>query len=153
VRHPLGVLYYPAYAGRDGARTPMPWADGPGGGFTRPGVAPWLPFGDLAACNVADQRGDPGSTLHLVRHLIALRREDGDLRAGSYRSLEAGAEAWAFRRGGRITVVAALGEAGATLEGVRGMVVAATDRRREGTTVDGAVRVGAWEAVVVRGDG
>ena len=153
MRDPLGVLYYPAYAGRDGARTPMPWADGPGGGFTRPGVAPWLPFGDLAACNVADQRGDPGSTLHLVRHLIALRREDGDLRAGSYRSLEAGAEAWAFRRGWRITVVAALGEAGGILEGVRGTVVAATDRRREGTTVDGPVEVGAWEAVVVRGDG
>jgi hypothetical protein len=50
-------------------------------------------------------------------------------------------------------VVAALGEAGGILEGVRGTVVAATDRRREGTTVDGPVEVGAWEAVVVRGDG
>ena len=35
--------------------------------------APWLPFGDLAV-NVAAQRDDPGSTLHLVRDLIALRR-------------------------------------------------------------------------------
>ena len=33
--------------GRDAMRTPMQWRDGPGGGFTAPGVQPWLPFGDL----------------------------------------------------------------------------------------------------------
>ena len=38
---------------------------GPGGGFTDAGAEPWLPFGDLAAHNVADQREDPDSTLHL----------------------------------------------------------------------------------------
>ena len=45
----------------------MPWADEPGGGFTTADATPWLPFGDLAACNVAAQREDPDSVLHLVR--------------------------------------------------------------------------------------
>ena len=37
LKDPLGVMYWP-YAGRDAARTPMPWRDGPGGGFTDPDV-------------------------------------------------------------------------------------------------------------------
>ena len=150
MRDPLGVAYFPAYAGRDGARTPMPWRNVPGGGFTRPGVEPWLPFGDLAACNLEDQAGDPDAVVHLVRHLLALRREDADLAAGDYRSLEAGTGAWAFGRGDRLVVLAAMSGEGATLDGVSGTVVAATDRRRHGEVVDDGVRVGAWEAVVVR---
>ncbi len=53
------------------------------GGFTGPEVEPWLPMGDAARCNVADQREDPGSVLHLCRDLIALRRARADLRQGS----------------------------------------------------------------------
>ena len=84
---PVGLLDDPERPGRDGARTPMPWSDEPGAGFTAPGVEPWLPFGDLAGVNVAAQRADRGSALHLTRDLIALRRaEDGPahgrLRAG-----------------------------------------------------------------------
>jgi alpha-glucosidase len=58
---------------RDPARTPMQWEPGPNAGFTTPGVAPWLPIGDMAACNVADQARDPGSILHLCRDLVRLR--------------------------------------------------------------------------------
>ena len=83
LRDPLGVKYWPAYAGRDAMRTPMHWRDAPGGGFTGPGVVPWLPLGDTAR-NVADQRSDPGSVLTFTRDLIALRRQHGELRAGSY---------------------------------------------------------------------
>ena len=59
---------------------PVPHADavdrrGRAPGSPTPGVEPWLPFGDAAACNVAAQREDPDSTLHLVRDLIALRRD------------------------------------------------------------------------------
>ncbi|HEX6932821.1 MAG TPA: alpha-amylase family glycosyl hydrolase [Streptosporangiaceae bacterium] len=64
---------------RDRARTPMQWDDSPTGGFTAPGVAGWLPVGDLARCNVAAQRADPASVLSFCRDLIRLR---GD-RAGS----------------------------------------------------------------------
>ena len=59
---------------RDEARTPMQWDASPSAGFTAEGVTPWLPFGDNASRNVAAQREDPGSTLRLVRDLIALRR-------------------------------------------------------------------------------
>ena len=83
---------------RDGCRTPMPWTDAPGGGFTPEAATPWLPFGDLAI-NVEAQRDDPGSTLHLVRDLIALRRAHADLRAGAYATLPAPDGAWAWRRG------------------------------------------------------
>ena len=73
---------------RDVCRTPMPWTAEPGGGFTTAEATPWLPFGDLAARNVAAQREDPGSVLHLVRDLIALRRaarraDVGGLRAAA----------------------------------------------------------------------
>ena len=73
----------------------MPWSAEPGAGFTEPGVEPWLPFGDTAARNVADQRDDPGSTLHLTRDLIALRRARADLRSGAYATLPAPAGVWA----------------------------------------------------------
>src|SRR6185436_575224 len=52
---------------RDTCRTPMPWSDEPGGGFTEPGAEPWLPLGDTAAHNVAGQRDDRDSTLYLTR--------------------------------------------------------------------------------------
>jgi alpha-glucosidase len=59
MRDPLGVLYWPAYAGRDAMRTPMPWRQGPGGGFTAPGTRPWLPMGPTGEHNVEQQRSDP----------------------------------------------------------------------------------------------
>jgi alpha-glucosidase len=149
MRDPLGVLYWPAYAGRDGARTPMPWRAGPGGGFTEPDAVPWLPFGDLAACNVAAQRDDPDSTLHLVRDLITLRRSVGDLQVGDYRTLPSPPGSWAWSRGERIVVLASLSDGGAGVDGVIGTVVASTDRSRRGERVDGTLRVGGWEAVVV----
>ena len=149
MRDPLGVAYWPAYAGRDGARTPMPWRPGPGGGFTRPGVEPWLPFGDNDVVNVEAQRHDPGSILHLVRDLIALRRAEPDLAAGDYRRRATDEGSWAWDRGRRVTVLAALSEHGASLAGVTGTVAVATDPGRRGEPVDGTLRVGGWEAVVV----
>ena len=73
---PVGLRNDPERPGRDGARTPMPWSDEPGAGFTAPGAEPWLPFGDLAGVNVAAQRADPGSPLHLDPrpHRAAARR-------------------------------------------------------------------------------
>ena len=66
-------------AGRDGARHPMQWEPGPGGGFTT-GV-PWLPLVDPDQRSVAAQRGAPDSLLELYRALIALRpRLEGELR-------------------------------------------------------------------------
>jgi alpha-glucosidase len=62
-----------AIPGRDGCRTPIPWAaDAAGFGFTT--GDPWLPFGADSAVRAADvQRRDPASTLNTYRRLLAAR--------------------------------------------------------------------------------
>jgi alpha-glucosidase len=133
---------------RDVCRTPMPWEDTPGGGFTGGETAPWLPFGDLAAHNVAAQREDPGSVLHLVRDLIALRRSREDLRAGAYETLDAPGGAWAWRRGSGTAVAVNLSDAPASIE-LSGSILVGTDRGRDGEAVSGALRLAPWEGAVL----
>jgi len=116
--------------GRDPERTPMHWADESGGGFCPPGVEPWLPLGDLTI-NVADQRDDPGSVLHLTRDLISLRRAERELRDGAYATLVAGGGLWAWRRGERCVVACNLGDEPATLDNVDGEIAVCTDRARD----------------------
>jgi alpha-glucosidase len=135
---------------RDVCRTPMPWSDEPGGGFTSDGATPWLPFGDLHAVNVAAQREDPDSTLHLVRDLIALRKANRDLTAGAYATLPAPHGAWAWRRGDGFAVGVNLTDGPVTIEGMSGRVAIATVRARDGEAVDGALRLDASEAAVVQ---
>jgi alpha-glucosidase len=149
MRDPLGVLYWPAYDGRDAMRTPMPWRRGPGGGFTDPGIRPWLPLGDIGDNNVEDQRSDLRSTLHLVRDLIARRRATPDLLTGSYRSAPAPVGVWAWHRGDRTLVVVNLTNQDATMDAVEGKILIATDRDHDGVAVSGPLTLGAWEAVVV----
>ncbi|HEY5096440.1 MAG TPA: alpha-amylase family glycosyl hydrolase [Acidimicrobiales bacterium] len=154
LRDPLGVRYWPYYAGRDGMRTPMPWRNVPGGGFTGPGVRPWLPFGDLAAGNVEDQRGDPDSLLHLTRDLVALRRRTPDLRSGGYRSVESTRGTWAWSRGERTLVAVNLTDGPGSVDRVTGSVLLGTDRPRDGEAVAGTLQLRGWEGVVVdRTDG
>jgi alpha-glucosidase len=151
LRDPLGVLYWPHYAGRDGGRTPMQWRAGPGGGFTDPDVRPWLPVGDVdpAAHNVAAQHDDPGSMLTLARDLIALRRRTPDLSGGSYASLVSPEGVWAWRRGERTVVALNLSDDEVVLGDVSGTIALGTDRSRDGEAVSGGLRLGPWEAVVV----
>ena len=105
VLDPVGV-FHGARVGRDPERTPMPWTGEPGAGYSTPGVEPWLPYGDVAACNVAGQRHDPGSMLSLTRDLIGLRDAMPELRRGSYATLPSSDDrVWSWLRGER-TVVA-----------------------------------------------
>jgi alpha-glucosidase len=134
---------------RDVCRTPMPWTDAPGGGFTAADATPWLPFGDLAAHNVAAQREDPASTLHLVRDLIALRRGAPGLTAGAYATLDAPDGAWAYRRGDGFAVAVNLSAAAVAVPGIGGRIALGTDRGRDGEAVTGTVELGPWEGVVV----
>jgi len=134
---------------RDVCRTPMPWTNKPGGGFTTAEARPWLPFGDLAACNVAAQRADPGSTLHLARDLIALRGEHRDLTVGAYDSLPAPDGAWAWRRGLGFAAAVNLSATGVTVDGLSGRVLIGTDRARDDEPVAGGLRLGPYEGVVV----
>ncbi|MDQ6773510.1 MAG: alpha-amylase family glycosyl hydrolase [Candidatus Dormibacteraeota bacterium] len=82
-----------AQVNRDPERTPMQWSDEPQAGFTT--GEPWLPVGDHRRQNVAAQRQDPESILHLTRELIALKRR----LAGPYQALEAPDGVWRYRRG------------------------------------------------------
>ena len=77
----------------------MHWTSQAGAGFTKPNVDPWLPFGDLRACNVTDQRGDRDSVLNLVRDLLALRRRTPDLQRRDQVTLASVDGAWVWRRG------------------------------------------------------
>jgi alpha-glucosidase len=153
LRDPLGVAYWPAYAGRDAMRTPMHWRNAPGGGFTGPGGQPWLPFGDLAHCNVADQRSAPTSMLTLARDLIALRRDTPALQIGAYRSLPSSPGAWAWSRGDRIVVALNMTAEESVWDGVSGTVRLGSDRGRDGEPIDNTLRLRGWEAVVVERSG
>jgi alpha-glucosidase len=146
---PVSIMYHPVH-NRDAARTPMPWADAPGAGFTDAGVEPWLPFGDLAAYNVADQRADAKSTLHFTRDLLALRREHDDLRAGE--AVDAGShdDVWMYRRGDRMLVVLHLGSERVSipLPG-SGRVLLDTHRTRDGECFARSVEIEGWRGLLI----
>jgi len=108
-------------AGRDGARTPMPW----NGGWTNP----WLPLAAQVA-PAATQRDDDGSFLCFCRGLIARRRSSIDLREGLYETLSAPAGVWAFRRGEHTAVAVNLSDEPAEID---------LDGRRELAPWDGIV--------------
>jgi alpha-glucosidase len=148
LRDPLGVLYWPAYAGRDPMRTPMHWRDAPGGGFTAPDATPWLPLGDTAA-NVETQLANPNSILVLVRDLLALRKQTEDLHLGSYVALDAPENVWAWRRGEGHVVVVNCSDDDATFETGAARVLIGTDRARDGEPIDGALPLTGWEAVIL----
>ncbi len=80
---PPGLRFWPENKGRDGCRTPMPWADGDHAGFSD--VKPWLPVkGSHQKRNVAALEADPDSLLHYYRAVLKFRREhpaliDGDI--------------------------------------------------------------------------
>jgi alpha-glucosidase len=136
-------------SGRDGARTPMPWTDEPGAGFTRPGVEPWLPLGEVSGLDVASQRDDPGSALRLCRDLIALRRAEADLRSGSYQQVSASDEVWVYRRGEGFLVALNLGAREASVP-CEGTIAIATRRSRDGEAVAGTLALAGGEGAVVR---
>jgi len=148
LRDPLGVRYWPAYAGRDACRTPMPWHGGAGGGFAPAGVTPWLPLRDVRR-NVVDQRADRSSTLRFVRDLVALRRRRADLTGGASTTLAAPDGVWAWRRGADTVVVLNLSEASVVLPGPRGRVLIGTDRGDDASRLDGRLELGPWRGVVV----
>ncbi len=67
---------------RSAARTPMPWAPGPGVGFTT--GTPWLRLGsDAQARNVESESNEPGSVLETYRRILAARRSTRALQDGA----------------------------------------------------------------------
>jgi alpha-glucosidase len=150
LRDPLGVKYWPAYAGRDAMRTPMPWRDGPGGGFTDPGTRSWLPLGDTSR-NVERQLADPASMLALARDLIARRRRTLDLSIGSYTTLPAPDGVWAWRRGDRHAVIVNCSDRDVDVAlDLEGRIVVSTDRERDGEAFRGSIHLPGWEGCIAQ---
>jgi alpha-glucosidase len=146
---PVGLLNDPERPGRDGARSPMPWSAEPGAGFSAPGVEPWLPLGELAGFNVAEQKADPDSALRLTRDLIALRRAEEDLRTGSYEQAVVDGGLWAYRRGDGFLVALNLGSDAASLP-AEGTIAIGTRRERDGEAVARSLLLAPGEGVVLR---
>jgi alpha-glucosidase len=149
---PVGIRFWPKRTGRDPARTPMPWNAGPGAGFTRQGVKPWLPFGDIATRNVEDQRRDEASVLAFTREMIGVRRQLPALRQGSYRSLPAPSGCWAWERDDAVSVAVNLSDRAATLSGLRGKILACTNPDDRGRRVQGPLTLDPWQGLVCSSD-
>ena len=105
LRDPVGDLYWPYDGGRDGCRTPMPWAPGPTLGFTD--GTPWLPAAaEHRGLTVAEQEKDPDSTLAFARAMIAFKKASEPMRLGEIEFLDVAAPGLAFVRRGSDGAVA-----------------------------------------------
>lgn len=75
--------------GRDNARTPMQWTDGPNASFTAENVKPWLPINpNYTEINVDNELVNPDSVLNFYRKLIQLRSKYSLFRTGSFTLLD-----------------------------------------------------------------
>jgi alpha-glucosidase len=103
---------------RSQSRTPLPWSDGEGAGFTT--GRPWLRIGaDASIRNVAAQAADPDSVLACYRRLLRARRELPSLQDGDLELLDVGdSSVLAYRRSGSgadVLVFVAFDRAGGAL--------------------------------------
>jgi alpha-glucosidase len=81
LQDPWGIYLYPAWQGRDGCRTPMPWQNSQSAGFSA--HKPWLPIPqDHITLNVAAQEQDKNSVLHFTRDFFKWRQTQNQLRYG-----------------------------------------------------------------------
>jgi alpha-glucosidase len=148
LQDPMGKRHWPEPRGRDPERTPMQWRNTPGGGFTLPGVRPWLPIGDMASRNVEDQRHDPESTLWFVRELIMQRRQSADLRRGTYRQIPSPPGTWVWRRGQATTIALNLSDTNVQLQDIAGRILIDTTRSRDGQRVSGNLALEPWQGAI-----
>ncbi len=84
-----------------------------------------------------------------VRDLLTRRRRTPDLQTGRYAVLDAPEGIWAWRRGAAHVVAVSSAGHDATVEGVEGRVLVATDRSREGERCSGSLLMRSREALLV----
>lgn len=96
---PYGIRFWPAFKGRDGCRTPMPWSDGKDhAGFTT-AAKPWLRVpAEHAALAVDTQDGKEGSVLEHYRQTLAFRKAHAALIDGDMEFLDLDEDVLAFTR-------------------------------------------------------
>lgn len=133
-------------SGRDGTRTPVPWSDADGMGFTSAGVTPWLPFGGRTAADTAEvQRADPASPLHAHRELLAVRKTLSEIVDAPFEWIDTDVDSLVAFRRGNIAFVANVSSA-AALAPVAGAVL-----YRSGAGE--ALELAADEAMIIRIEG
>lgn len=148
LKDPLGKRFWPVDFGRDQARTPMPWKNKTGAGFTDEKVRPWLPYGDLKERSVEVQERRE-STLRFCRDLMKLRKHSHDLQYGDYSIEETAESVWVWHRGTKTTVAINMSNYRHEIEGITGEIKIGTSRRREGKKVEGRLLLAPWEGVVI----
>jgi alpha-glucosidase len=142
LRDPFAIAAYQGEAGRDGARTPMPWTEaGPSAGFSA-SAGTWLPVDPVHLRLAVDaQEANPQSMLALTRSLIALRRRSAALRVGDARVRSAPAGVLAIERTVEDERLLCLLDLGG-----RGAIVAVDSHARQRLGVNGGAMVSAGQA-------
>lgn len=99
LRDPYGIRFWPAFKGRDGCRTPMPWEAGKAhAGFTSAEKS-WLPVPyEQAALSVDTQENDDSSVLHHYRRTLEFRKTYPVLIDGSMEFVGSNQDLLAFVR-------------------------------------------------------
>ena len=73
LQDPYGITMWPAFKGRDGCRTPMPWEKSAlNAGFST--ANPWLPIAETHYDLAADQQGGADSLLGFYQHCLKQRK-------------------------------------------------------------------------------
>lgn len=148
LKDPRGKRFWPVDFGRDQARTPMPWKNKVGAGFTPEDVRPWLPYGDLRKRSVeVEERRE--STLKYTRDLIKLRHKSDDLKHGDYKLYDTASSVWVWKRGKKTTIAINMSNYRHEIEDIKGEIRIATVRRREGKKIEGRLLLAPWEGVVI----
>lgn len=115
LQDPEAIANWPHTLGRDGARTPMPWAaNAPQAGFSNANRT-WLKLDPVHTGFAVDsQASDPASTLGYARQLLRLRQTQPALVHGDIALIDSQEDILAFLRrdeGGAVLCVFNLGEA------------------------------------------
>jgi oligo-1,6-glucosidase len=141
--------------GRDNARTPMQWTDGPNAGFTD--GTPWIEVTpNYRSINVARDRADPDGIFAHYRRLTALRRDLPLVRDGRFHAVdEDHPRIFAYTRegaGGRISVLANVSGTDLRYEVPDRLAIAGTPvswNVSPRDTLSGHVTLAPWEVVAI----
>jgi len=98
LQDPYGIAFWPAFKGRDGCRTPIPWTEQDVAcGFSS--GKPWLPIpAQHRASAVSRQLADQNSVLNGYRTFLSWRRQHPALRHGGIRFIDSPADTLCFIR-------------------------------------------------------
>jgi alpha-glucosidase len=134
---PFAIASWTGGAGRDGARTPMPWTeDGPSAGFSA-AAETWLPLDPRHRALAAEvQAADKDSMLAFTRRLVPLRKQEIALRLGATRPIEAPEGVLAFERvhdGSRLACVFELAGQPARQETAGELIFSVTGAETQGS--------------------